>query len=79
MLRPTKLYVLNSEYVLISDMRLITRKYDIFICLLFGPTVPTCFFNIFKCFLYSFVLFFRAELKQAYQAIVRVAAELNAC
>ena len=25
--RPTKYYALNSEYVLISDMRLITRKY----------------------------------------------------
>ena len=26
---PTKLYVLNSEYALISDMCLITRKYGI--------------------------------------------------
>ena len=51
----------------------------ILVCVLFGPTIPTCFFNLFNCFLYLFVLFFsRAELQQAFQAIVTVAAKLEA-
>ena len=42
----------------------------ILVCLLFCPTIPTCFFNLFNCFLYLFVLFFsRAELQQVYKTV----------
>ena len=35
------------------------------------PTIPTCFFNLFDCFLFMLATFFpRAELQQEYQATV---------
>ena len=32
------------------------------LCILFGPTIPTYFFNLFSCFLYLFVLIFLSSI-----------------
>ena len=35
-----------------SGNKIVRQLAQILVCLLFGPTIPTCFFNLFNCFLY---------------------------